>query len=319
MRLMLITNDNLRDFEDHLPDAYTGRPELLGVACIEETEDEDVILGTAVVSPNEEEDRLEVQWMYVEPEHRRKGAGSLMLKGIRDMAKAAGLRLVDVCFPGEDIEEEESDDWTFDPAEEPDDRWDASDDSGEDENTEIEILKQFLQAKEFLTMSEYPICSFQLSDVIHSDFVKKHEKNRNNRIMADYEGISWKDITETMRRSVREKVTQAGFSDLTYLCSPDLSFVCVKGGKIIGCLLAEDDPEEKMIKVQLFIDFAEDPICSAKLIVVAGDRVLSSYPEDYHVSFIALNESSRKLLGTILDDEKKLRQDGYTVRAILEA
>ena len=64
-------------------------------------------------------------------------------------------------MPGEDTEEEESDDWTFDPAEEPDDRWDASDDSGEDENTEIGILKQFLQAKEFLTMSEYPICSFQ--------------------------------------------------------------------------------------------------------------------------------------------------------------
>ena len=89
MRLKLITKDNSRDVEDMLPEVFTEREDLLGVACIDETEEEDIVLGASVVFPNEEEEVVEIQWMYVEPEHRRKGAGSCMLRGIRDMAKAA--------------------------------------------------------------------------------------------------------------------------------------------------------------------------------------------------------------------------------------
>ena len=96
MRLKLITKDNISDFEDTLPDAFSERKEILGVACIEETEEEDLVLGASVVFPNEEEDVLELHWMYVHPEYRRRGAGSRMLQGIRDMAKAAGVNYPDL-------------------------------------------------------------------------------------------------------------------------------------------------------------------------------------------------------------------------------
>ncbi len=41
MRLKLITKDNSRDVEDLLPELFTEREDLLGVACIDETEEED--------------------------------------------------------------------------------------------------------------------------------------------------------------------------------------------------------------------------------------------------------------------------------------
>lgn len=319
MRLKLITKDNSRDVEDLLPEVFMGRNELLGVACIDETDEEDIVMGASVVSPNEEEEVLEIQWMYVEPEHRRKGAGSCMLRGIRDMAKAAGLGLIDVCFWGEDTEEEALDTWSVDLAMENDDRWDGSADSPEIEYTEVGILKQFLLDQGFLTRSEYPVYSFRLSDMIDSDYVREHQKNKDNKAMKAYEGVSWGDLPANMRESVREKVVQAGFTDLTYLSSPDISFVCVKEGEVAGCILATDDPAEQTITIMLFINFTRDPICSAKLIAVAGNRILGMYPEDYRVSFIAMNENTLKLLSTILDGRDRILLDGYTVRGILEA
>ena len=317
MRLKLITNDNIREFEELLPDAFADRKELLGVACIDEMQEDDRIVGTSVVFPNEEEDTLEIQWLYVLPEHRRKGAGSLLLNGIRDMAKAAGLTLVDICFWGEDTEEEDLDEWTLDPAEEADDRWEEAQESVENESTEVGILKKFLLEKGFLTMSQYPIYSFHLSDVMDSDYVKGHQKNKDSKVMEAYRGIPWRNLPDTMRESVREMVLQAGFADLTYLSEPDISFVCVREDKIMGCLLASDNPAEKTITVMLFINFSQDPICSAKLIAVTGDQILSSYPEDYRVSFIAMNDNTLKLLSTILAGEDKIHHDGYTIRGIL--
>ncbi|MCR4656830.1 MAG: GNAT family N-acetyltransferase [Lachnospiraceae bacterium] len=319
MRLKLITKDNLRDVQDMLPDVFTDRKELLGTVCIDETGEEDMVLGISVVFPNEEEGVLEIQWMYVQPEHRRKGAGSCMLNGIRDMAKAAGLKLIDVCFWGEDTEKEEADTWTVDPATENDDRWDESGDIPESEYTETGILKHFLLERGFLTRSEYPIYSFMLKDILTSDYVRGHQKNKNSKVMEAYEGISWGDLSTSMKESVRENVIQAGFTDFTFLSSPDISFVCVKDEKIVGCLLASDNPAEKMITVMLLINFTQDPVCPAKLIAVTGDRILSRYPEDYRVSFIAMNENTLKLLSTILDDRDRIILDGYTVRGIMEA
>ena len=319
MRLKLITNDNSHDFEDYLPDGFKDREEMLGLACIDETAEDDLILGTSVVFPNEEEDTLEIQWLYVLPEHRRKGAGSCMLRGIRDMAKAAGLKMIDICFWGEDTDEAEPDEWTLDPADEIGDRWDDAEAAREDEHTEVWILKHFLLEKGFLTMSENPIYSFLLSDVLNSDYVRGHQKNRDSKVMDAYEGISWRDLPKKMKETVREMVVQAGFNDLTYLSSPDISFVCVREGKVVGCLLTTDDPAEKMITVMLFINFTQDPVCSAKLITVTGERILSMYPDDYRVSFVAMNDNTLKLMGTILDDRKGILLDGYTVRGIMEA
>ena len=318
MRLKLITNDNSRDYEEYFPDVFSDRKELLGVACIDESGEDDRVLGTSVVFPREEEDTLEIQWIYVLPEHRRKGAGSCMLRGIRDMAKAAGLRLIDVCFWGEDTEEEESK-WIIDPINEPDDRIDEPAQISENEDTEAAILEKFLLEEGFLTRAEFPIYSFLLSDVISSGYVRDHQKNKASKALEAYDGVAWGDLSKTERESVREQVIQAGFTDLTYLSSPDISFVCVKREKIVGCLLATDNPVEKMITVMLFLNFTQDPICSAKLIADAGERILSRYPEDYRVSFIAMNENTLKLLGTILDGEDTLQLDGYTVHGILEA
>ena len=44
------------------------------------------------------EDVLNILWIYVLPEYRRLGAGSLMLQGLAEMAQAAHLGAVDVYY-----------------------------------------------------------------------------------------------------------------------------------------------------------------------------------------------------------------------------
>jgi len=317
MRLKLITNDNVRDYEDFLPDVFTTGKELLGVACIDETEDEDIIMGVSVVFPNETAETLEILWMYVQPEQRRRGAGSLMLDGIREMAREAGLTLVDVCFWGEDTEEEEADEWLTDPAEEDMLRIDEGD--HEENPSEIGILKSFLLDAGFLTMADAPVYSFRISDVTSSDYVREHQKNKDSKLMNAYECKSWAEVPKSVREEVRAKIIQAGFRDLTPLCVASISFVCFKGGEIAGCILVTDDPSESRITIMLLVSFSPDPICTAKLIAISGDGIIERYPEDYRISFVSMNENTMKLLETILGSGNRISLDGYTVRGILEA
>ena len=317
MRLKMITNENARDFDELLPDYFMEERELLGVACIDEGEEEDFIMGASVVQPREEDDTLEILWMYVKPECRRQGAGARMLHGIREMAVAAGLQLLDVCFWGGDTGEDLSDDWVIDPAEEEITRREAEDPA--EELDEIGILRAFLLEEGFLTMSEAPIYTFRLSDVLTSDYVRDHQKNKDNKVMEAYECMTWDDAPAAVREAAREKIMEAGFRDHTGLCAPGLSFICRKGREIEGCILTTDDPAEQRITVMLLISFSGDPICTAKLIAVSGDRILESYPEDYRISFVAMNEMTLKLLNTILGGSEKVLLEGYTVRGILEA
>ena len=75
--------------------------------------------------------------------------------------------------------------------------------------------------------------------------------------------------------------------------------------------MPEPDNSQQVRKNVSFSNPIDEPMGS-------GDRILGSYPEDYKISFIAMNESTLKLLKTILDGGEKVSLDGYTVRGILE-
>lgn len=99
MYLRLLTDQNIKNYEFLFPEALRTRPRTLGVICLS---DEETALGAALVLPKDEESTLEIQWLYVLPEYREKGAGTLMLQGILDMARAGGLTLLDAYFWGDD-------------------------------------------------------------------------------------------------------------------------------------------------------------------------------------------------------------------------
>ena len=106
-----------------VPEKFLKREQLIGVICLD---DEKEAIGAAVVEPDEE--TLRLQWIYVLPGNRNAGAGALMLKGVKEMAKAMGAVKIEVYF--------------------------------EDENTE-----RFFTHNDFLVLEDNPVYSFKLQDI----------------------------------------------------------------------------------------------------------------------------------------------------------
>lgn len=295
MYLNLLTDSNVYRYEQYIPEAFLHKKELLGTVCLDD--EDDALMGVAVAEPSDTV--LNILWLYVLPEYRRLGAGSLMLQGLAEMAEAAHLSAVDVYYHSDADEE---------PAES--DEPDAPDDPGE---TDLFFLENG-----YVVMRENPIKSFTLDAIISSDYVASHNKNKDRKELKAYECISMEDISPEDEQLVISNLKSQGYPDYTYVCRRDISFVCKKEGTVLGCMLVTDDPDEQTLTIMLLISFMQDPLCAAKLIIVAGDSVLKLFPPEYRVSFVVANESSLRLVGTILDDTDTVRTTGYTTHAVYE-
>ena len=310
MYLKLLTNSNVFRYSQFIPEAFLNRKELLGVVCLDD-KDEDAPLGVAIAEPGE--DVLTIQWLYVLPERRRMGAGTLMLQGLSEMAEAANLSAVDVYYHSEAT--------------------DADEESLEEKNpdiTERELLKVWAENREnqgidtfllengFVVMRENQIKTFTLNDIVASDYVAKHNKNKDRKELKVYEGISFDEISPEDEALVRERLKAQGYPDYTPFCRRDISFICKKEGNVNGCMLVTDDPDENTLTIMILLSFMQDPLSTAKLIIVAGDRVLKLFPPDYKVSFVVANDNILRLVGTILDDTDIVKTTGYTTHAVFE-
>lgn len=310
MYLQLLTDSNVFRYSQFIPEAFLYRKELLGVVCLDD-EDDDALLGVAVAEPTE--DILNIQWFYVLPEYRRMGAGSLMMQGLSEMAEAAHLSAVDVYYhsdvmdPKEELLEEKYPDATEREL------FRIWEDSRENEG-----IDTFLLDNGFVVMRENPVMTFSLTDIISSDYVAKHNKNKDKKELKTYEGISFEDITPEDEEFVRSRLKSRGYPDYTPFCRRDISFICKKAGTVIGCMLVTDDPDEETLTIMILLSFTQDNLCAAKLIIVAGDRVLKLFPPDYRISFVAANDNIFKLVGTILDEPDIVKTTGYTTHAVFE-
>ncbi len=310
MYLSLLTDKNVFRYEQYIPEAFLHKEELLGVVCLDD-EAGDALMGVAVAEPSE--DVLNILWLYVLPEYRRLGAGSLMLQGLSEMAEAAHLRAVDVYYHSTAGTTEEASIETDDP------------DIPERELYKVwrelrenEGIDAFLLDNGYVVMREHPIMTFTLSDIISSDYVASHNKNKDRKDLKAYEYISLEDISPADEEVMRSGLKAEGYPDYTYVCRRDVSYICKKAGNVLGCILVGDDPDEETLTVMILISFVPDPLCTAKLIIGAGDSILKKFPPEYKVSFVVANDSSLKLVGTILDDMDILKTTGHTTHAVFE-
>ena len=291
MYLKLLTEQNVKEYAFVLPDALVNRPEFLGVVCLEEDGE---ALGTAVVLPRDEEEILEIQWLYVLPEHRRTGAGSLMLEGIRDMAKKASLSLIEVYSWETDISGEEPD---------------------EEELTGDRIIKRFLLENEFVTMREYPIYSFLVSDLEAADLIKTHAA-ANRKAEGGYDCVPFTLLSAEDVREFGSLILENGFTDYTGICTENISFACFREDQPAGCLLATDDPDEQQITVMLVMNFTSDPLCTMELAAAAGKLALAEYPREYRIAFVAVREDIVMLLESRMNMKDRVKRIGHTVRGV---
>jgi GNAT superfamily N-acetyltransferase len=310
MYLTLLTNSNLIQYSQFVPEAFLHRKELLGVVCLDD-EDNNAPLGVAIAEPSE--DTLNIQWFYVLPEFRRIGVGSLMLQGLSEMAEAAHLGAVDVYYHSDNIDSDEEPLEKENPDIPERELYKAWNDLRENEG-----IDTFLLENGFVIIRQNPIKSFTLNDIISSDYVAQHNKNKDRKELKALECVSFEDISPSEEELVISQLKSQGYPDYTPFCRRDISFICKKAESVKGCMLMTDDPDEKTLTIMILLSFIPDPLCAAKLIIKAGDKVLNLFPPDYKVSFVAANDSTLKLVGTILDDTDILKTTGYTTHAVFE-
>lgn len=134
MYLTMLTNDTADLCSQIVPEKFLLREQLIGVICLD---DEMEVTGAAVVEPDEES--LMLQWIYVLPESRKAGAGTRMLKGIREMAEAMEACDIEVYL-------------------------------------EDEKLAGFFTTNGFLVLEDNPVYSFNLDDISLSALAGKNRK-----------------------------------------------------------------------------------------------------------------------------------------------
>ena len=100
MNITKITKDNALSFTDLSEESLAEADTLVGVGCVDDNGDP---IGAALVDSDGE--RLLISSIRVNEDSRRKGAGSLLLDGIEEMAAAAGLDSVDAYFTEPEAED----------------------------------------------------------------------------------------------------------------------------------------------------------------------------------------------------------------------
>ena len=100
MNITKLTAENAGLFAEIPPEVFRDNELFLGIGCLD---DEGEPIGAAILDSNGE--ALLITSIYVDEESRLKGAGSLMLEGIREMAEAAGLDRVEAYFKEEEYED----------------------------------------------------------------------------------------------------------------------------------------------------------------------------------------------------------------------
>ena len=98
-KLIMITKDNADMFEGMGQEALLKDDLVLGVGCLMEGEP----AGAALIDTDG--DRLTLASIFVPPDLRHQGIGSLLLKGTADMAEAGGVTAIDAYLPDDTTEE----------------------------------------------------------------------------------------------------------------------------------------------------------------------------------------------------------------------
>ena len=277
----MITNKDAYRFTGFIPQVFLDNELLLGVACAEGDE----IIGAAVVEPME--DNLTIRWIYVLEEYRNRGAGTMMIDCISEMAKASEAEYLDIYF-----------------------------------QPSKESYEGFFIKNDFLMSRTHPVYSFRLCDVTGSRFIRKNKQN----LLPDDEHLygyrNFEELPQNALDYIRDDMIMRNGTDYVPICCKKLSFACGTWDHLMGYIVVIDDEQEKELNVALIVSTEANTFVAMELLMLAGYRAYKSYPLSYKVSFAAVIDKvvplTEKLLGTNSDMLKYVGDNLYGFRKVAE-
>ncbi len=333
----MLTEYTARFCEDMIPERYIDREYLLGVICLDDNNEP---IGVAVVLP--EEKIMSLHWIYVLPEYRRKGVGSLMIKGVLEMAKAMEAETLETYMVGffpkevtnaaedndfwqnETYDEEllsglkdalenlESEDYMFDSQDMYESFSEILIETQPETMSESEILEEFLVQNGFLMIKEHEIYGFRILDAFSSPKIRELAK-------AKVECISVDGFSERQRAQVYEFLINNNCPDYISICSEELSFACFnKNGSCEGVVITKDSPFSKTLDIMLLYSATKNPEVYVGLLDALVREANFNLSSDYIISFVAAGDEGLYHAEKLLNDKNKLFRNGTVLHGILE-
>lgn len=277
MRISIVTEENEGIYRDYLPDPFFSAPLKLGIVCLEEGSDSPIGFTMLKI----EEDDLLIEQIFVEEASRHKGAGSMMLRGACETARASGLDRVELYYNSLDGKRE--------------------------------LPEGFFLANGFLIASEGRIFSFSAEDMYSSDYLKTLE---NTKQANDYNCTAIRDLPARKREMLKEKLYKRDRLSAFAYCREDISFLCEKGDEEMACILCGYDEDNDVMTIMSLVAFSNDPLCVARLLGFLGNHVALNFKADVTVVFRESEESRKRLAIKLLDDERKLYAAGSVLHGV---
>lgn len=277
MRISIVTEENEGIYRDYLPDPFFSASLKLGIVCLEEGSDSPI--GFTMLKM--EEDDLLIEQIFVEEASRHKGAGSMMLRGACEIARASGLDRVELYYNSLDGKRE--------------------------------LPEGFFLANGFLIASEGRIFSFYVSDMFSSDYVKTL---RNTKQADDYNCTAIRDLPARKKEMLKEKLHKHDRLSSFAYCREDISFLCEKGDEEMACILCGYDEDNDVMTIMSLVAFSNDPLCVAGLLGFLGNHVASNFDDNVMVVFREAGEYKKRLAVKLLNDEGMLRTAGSVLHGV---
>ncbi len=268
MYLTKITQNNLKNFEHLIIRDKLKELKLPGAGCINDFGDE-----TGAMFVDTDGEGLIIRYLFVDPMFRNEGAGSLLLKGALDMAKAAGLKFTDAFF------------YDRDPG-----------------------LEEFFLKNGYLVSRGFPVYTLSLTDVVDSPEFKGISVENNCFIrISELDGTLRKKTDELIRNAGYSFFDNGFDENLSYVYmdrsgridSCVIAAVNDEEHTLMIELLINAEPDKSVIVAGLFktlLESAEEYFSDGVTIefVCSGKKVFSAAKK------FALESEDLKLKGYVL-------------------
>ncbi len=280
MYLARLTEEAAPELYYMLPEAFQIRQNIYGVVCLD---DHDLPLGIAVVRPDSDtvhsgKGNLITEWLYVLPEHRRIGVGSMLIKGIMDMARVNGAAFVEGCFRDSE-----------------------------------EGMEEFFLKNGFLVLEDEPLYSFELSALFSSQKSRALPKPGVNCVsLSEAEAQSIRILRNNIIKLGYPDYLSICSKDISFLYMGE---GLEPTGCILSYY--DPDENMLNVSLLINFD-AKNPSHTLMLVSAFIRTSAAKLPADSRVSFVGANENMRLFLEKLLPSRESLEESGKVLCALCE-
>lgn len=274
MAVEVITKENIYRFAKALPD-WLEREENIVLGYVEEEP-----CATAVLE--ETDDCWIISWLWVEPEYRGNGIGTLMLEALCKLATQKERKQIRIHYSPDK-------DWTL-------------------------MLESILFKKGFLvTHQEIPKTVitrewFLYSEIFEKENVKKPENAHIYSEVPQYLIGEFLSGCEVKKRYLVDR-------DCVLRADKDLSTVLIKDGKIEGIVLVEKLMEEGIYELSLLYLSPQALKESFFFLRYTADVFRESVKEFKEIHMICVNETAKRLAANLLNTNLYMSKIGEGILA----